>query len=41
MTGDEIWGLHQTPEFKQAGKKFDDDDEVQEVLTIEILNSVF
>jgi len=34
VTGDETWGFHHTPESKQAGKKFDDDDEVQEeVLT--------
>ena len=25
-----IWGFHHTPESKQTGKKFDDDDEVQE-----------
>ena len=30
VTGDETWGFHHTPESKQAGKKFDDDDEVQE-----------
>jgi hypothetical protein len=30
VTGDETWGLHNTPESKQAGKKSDDDDEVQE-----------
>ena len=30
MTRDETWGFHNTPESKQAGKKFDDDDEVQE-----------
>jgi len=29
VTGDETWGVHHTPESKQAGKKFDDD-EVQE-----------
>ena len=30
VTGGEVWGFHQTPESRQAGKKFDDDDEVQE-----------
>jgi hypothetical protein len=30
VTGDETWGFHHTPESNQAGKKFDDDDEVQE-----------
>jgi len=30
VTGDETWGFHHTPGSKQAGKKFDDDDEVQE-----------
>jgi hypothetical protein len=30
VTGDETWVFHHTPELKQAGKKFDDDDEVQE-----------
>ena len=30
VTGDETWGFHHTPESKQAGKNFDDDDEVQE-----------
>jgi hypothetical protein len=30
VTGDETWGFQDTPESKQAGKKFDDDDEVQE-----------
>jgi len=31
VTGDETWVFHHTPESKQAGKKFnDDDDEVQE-----------
>ena len=30
VTGDEAWGFHHTSESKQAGKKFDDDDEVQE-----------
>ena len=30
MTGDETWVFHHTPESKQAEKKFDDDDEVQE-----------
>jgi len=30
VTGDETWGFHHTPESKQAGKKLDDDDEVQE-----------
>jgi len=30
VTGDETWGFQHTPESKQAGKKFDDDDEVQE-----------
>jgi len=28
VTGDETWGFHQIPESKQAGKNFDDDDEV-------------
>jgi hypothetical protein len=28
VTGDEIWVFHHTPESKQAGKNFDDDDEV-------------
>jgi len=32
-TGDETWGFHHTSESKQAGKKFDDDDEMQEVMT--------
>ena len=30
VAGDETRGFHHTPESKQAGKKFDDDDEVQE-----------
>ena len=30
MTGEETWVFHHIPESKQAGKKFDDDDEVQE-----------
>ena len=30
MTGDETWGFHHTPESKQAGKNFDENDEVQE-----------
>ena len=30
VTGDETWGFLHTPESKQAGKKFDDDNEVQE-----------
>ena len=30
VTGDETWAFHHTPESKQAGEKFDDDDEVQE-----------
>jgi hypothetical protein len=30
MPGDETWSFHHTPESK---KKFDDDDEVQEVMT--------
>ena len=29
-TEDEKWGFHHTPKSKQAGKKFDDGDEVQE-----------
>jgi hypothetical protein len=33
VTGDETWAFHHIPESKQAGKKFDDDDEVQEVMT--------
>ena len=34
VTGDETWVFRHTPESKQAGKKFDDDDdEVQEVMT--------
>ena len=34
VTGDETWGFHHTSESKEAGKKFDDDDEVQkEVMT--------
>jgi len=33
VTGDETWGFHHTSESKQAGKNFDDDDEVQEVMT--------
>ena len=33
VTGDEIWGFHYAPESKQGGKKFDDDDEMQEVIT--------
>jgi hypothetical protein len=27
VIGDEIWGFHHTPESKQAGKKFDNDDD--------------
>jgi hypothetical protein len=34
VTGDETWGFHHTSESKQAGKKFDDDDEVQEEVMI-------
>ena len=35
VTGDETWAFHHPPESKQAGKKFDDDDEVQEeVMTL-------
>jgi hypothetical protein len=30
VTGDETWVFHHTPESKQAGKRFDDDDDVQE-----------
>ena len=30
VTGDETWIFHHTPESKQAGKKFDRDDEAQE-----------
>jgi hypothetical protein len=30
VTGDETWAFHHTYESKQVGKKFDDDDEVQE-----------
>jgi len=30
VTGDETWGFHHISETKQAGKKFDEDDEVQE-----------
>jgi hypothetical protein len=30
VTGDETCGVHHTRESKQAGKKFDDVDEVQE-----------
>jgi len=30
VTGDETWVFHYTPESRQARKKFDDDDEVQE-----------
>jgi len=30
VTGDETWVFHHTHESKQAGKKFMDDDEVQE-----------
>ena len=33
MTGDETWVFHHAPESKQDGKKFDDDDEVQEEVT--------
>jgi hypothetical protein len=34
VTGDDTWVFHHTPESKQAGKKFDDDDdEVQKVMT--------
>jgi hypothetical protein len=34
VTGDETWVCHHTPESKQAGKKFDDNDEVQEDVMI-------
>jgi len=35
VTGDETWVFHHTPESKQAGKKFDDNDEVpEEVMTL-------
>ena len=30
VTGDETWGFHHTPESKQAGKNFDDVDEIHE-----------
>jgi hypothetical protein len=30
VTGDETWVFHHTPESKQAGKSFNDDDDVQE-----------
>jgi hypothetical protein len=30
VTGYETWGFHHTPESKQTGRKFIDDDEVQE-----------
>ena len=30
VTGDETRGFHHTSESKQTGKKFDDDDELQE-----------
>jgi len=30
VTGDETWCVYHTPESKQAGQNFDDDDEVQE-----------
>jgi hypothetical protein len=30
VTGDETWVFHHTPESKHAGKKFDNNDEVQE-----------
>jgi len=30
VTGDETWVFHHVPESKQAGEKFDDEDEVQE-----------
>jgi hypothetical protein len=30
VTGDETWVFHHTPESKQAGKKFSNDDELQE-----------
>jgi hypothetical protein len=30
---DETWVFHQTPESKQAGENFDDDDEMQEVMS--------
>jgi hypothetical protein len=33
VTGDETWGFHHTTESKQAGKTFDDDDKLQEVMT--------
>jgi len=33
VTGDETWGFHHTPESKQAGKKFDDDEVQEEVMT--------
>jgi hypothetical protein len=33
VTGDETLVFHHAPESKQAGKKFDDYDEVQEVMT--------
>jgi hypothetical protein len=29
VTGDETWVFHHTPESKQTGKKFDDNDEVK------------
>jgi hypothetical protein len=30
VIGDETWAFYHTPESKQGGKKFNDDDEVQE-----------
>jgi len=30
VSGDETWGFHHSSECRQAGKKFYDDDEVQE-----------
>jgi hypothetical protein len=33
VTGDETWGVHLHLKKRLAGKKFDDDDEVQEVMT--------
>jgi len=30
VTGDETWGFDHTLESKETGKKFDDDDEVEE-----------
>jgi len=35
VTGDETWVFHRTPESKEAGKKLDGDDDVQEeVMTV-------